>query len=132
MISLTVLVPVYNEQHLVAGLGLYDDLRWAGAPLKLTVQVAAALVAWQAGWRLEAVALPFLGPLALGPLALPATVLWLTLVTNALNLLDGLDGLAAGQAVLAAAALGAVAWLNGEGGLVVLRPTGVAPPVGGA
>lgn len=105
---------------LVAGLGLYDDLRWAGAPLKLTVQVAAALVAWQAGWRLEVVALPFLPPVALGPLALPATVLWLTLTTNALNLLDGLDGLAAGQAVLAAGALGAAAWLNGEGGLVVL------------
>lgn len=105
---------------LVAALGLYDDLRWAGAPLKLAVQVAAALAAVRAGWRLEAVALPGLPALPLGPLAAPATVLWLAFASNAVNLVDGLDGLAAGLALAAAAALGAVAALHGRADAALL------------
>ena len=50
------------------------------------------------GFRIDEVATPFGDPHQLGILALPFTVLWISGVTNALNLIDGLDGLAGGVA----------------------------------
>ncbi len=98
----------------IAGLGLYDDLRGAGAGVKLAVEAAVAAGLYAAGWRIDAVALPLLPPLELGWLSLPVTVLWVAGVTNAVNLIDGLDGLAGGVAALAALALGALAGLGGS------------------
>ena len=46
--------------------------------------------------RIETVSLPWLGDIALGWLSLPATMLWIAAVINAMNLIDGLDGLAGG------------------------------------
>jgi UDP-GlcNAc:undecaprenyl-phosphate GlcNAc-1-phosphate transferase len=82
----------------VAALGLYDDLRGAGARLKFSVQVALALGLYALGFRIELIANPFGPPLALGLLSLPFTLLWVVGVINALNLIDGLDGLAGGVA----------------------------------
>jgi len=82
----------------IAGLGLYDDLRGAGARLKFSVQVALALGLYALGFRIELIANPFGAPLALGLLSLPFTLLWVVGVINALNLIDGLDGLAGGVA----------------------------------
>jgi UDP-GlcNAc:undecaprenyl-phosphate GlcNAc-1-phosphate transferase len=79
-------------------LGLYDDLRGAGARLKFAVQFAVAAGLYVAGFRVELLANPFGEPFALGPLALPFTLLWIVGVINALNLIDGLDGLAGGVA----------------------------------
>jgi UDP-GlcNAc:undecaprenyl-phosphate GlcNAc-1-phosphate transferase len=86
-------------------LGVYDDLR--GAPIwkKLSAETVAALVIWSWGIRIEVIGNP-LGPaLHLGWLGLPVTVLWVVVITNAINLVDGLDGLAATTGILIAAAL---------------------------
>lgn len=83
---------------LIAALGLYDDLRGAGARLKFTVQVAVALGLYALGFRVEVLANPFGLELPLGVLSLPFTVFWVVGVINALNLIDGLDGLAGGVA----------------------------------
>lgn len=77
-------------------LGLYDDLRGAGAALKFLVQFGVAGALFHAGFRIEVMTLPFAGVIHLGPLSLVVTVLWLVGVVNAMNLIDGLDGLAAG------------------------------------
>lgn len=82
----------------IAALGLYDDLRGAGARLKFSVQVAVALALYALGFRIELIANPFGPALPLGLLSLPFTVLWMVGVVNALNLIDGLDGLAGGVA----------------------------------
>jgi UDP-GlcNAc:undecaprenyl-phosphate GlcNAc-1-phosphate transferase len=82
----------------VAVLGLYDDLRGAGAKLKFSVQLALALGLYALGFRIELIANPFGPPVPLGMLSLPFTVLWVVGVINALNLIDGLDGLAGGVA----------------------------------
>ncbi len=82
----------------VVALGLYDDLRGAGARLKFVVQFAVALGLYALGFRIELVANPFGLELSLGLLGLPVTVLWVVGVINALNLIDGLDGLAGGVA----------------------------------
>jgi UDP-GlcNAc:undecaprenyl-phosphate GlcNAc-1-phosphate transferase len=87
---------------LVAAVGLYDDLHGLGARGKLAGETIAALCLWVCGYQVHAIANPFGGPpLELGVFALPLTVLWCVGITNAVNLLDGLDGLAAGVGTVA-------------------------------
>jgi UDP-GlcNAc:undecaprenyl-phosphate GlcNAc-1-phosphate transferase len=87
-------------------LGLYDDLRGARPWQKLSVQLLAAVGLFAAGFRVEILSSPFTPqPFELGWLALPVTVLWLVSVSNAFNLIDGLDGLAAGVGLFASVSL---------------------------
>jgi UDP-GlcNAc:undecaprenyl-phosphate/decaprenyl-phosphate GlcNAc-1-phosphate transferase len=85
----------------IALLGLYDDLRGAGAARKFIVQFLIAGFLYRLGFRIEALANPFGDPIALGWISLPFTLLWMVGVVNALNLIDGLDGLAGGVAFVA-------------------------------
>jgi UDP-GlcNAc:undecaprenyl-phosphate GlcNAc-1-phosphate transferase len=93
--------------------GLVDDVRGLGPLAKLAVQIAAALAVYAAGFRIDALQLPGTGPMPLGWLSLPATLLWVVAVTNAINLIDGLDGLAAGVGFLITATVGAISWYLG-------------------
>ncbi len=95
----------------MVSLGALDDVRGATPRAKLAVQLGVAALMWWADFRADVVATPF-GTLELGLLGFPVTVLWIVGVTNALNLVDGLDGLAGGIALLAAAAIGWVAFRN--------------------
>jgi UDP-GlcNAc:undecaprenyl-phosphate GlcNAc-1-phosphate transferase len=81
--------------------GVVDDI-WGLRPgLKLAAEFAAATVVVACGGcTIEVVSSP-LGPIQLGALAQPAAILWILAVTNAVNLLDGLDGLAAGVVIIA-------------------------------
>ena len=85
----------------IALLGVYDDLRGAGAGRKFTVQFAVAGFMYALGYRIDAVANPFGPELHLGLASLPFTLFWIVGVINALNLIDGLDGLAGGVALVA-------------------------------
>jgi len=82
--------------------GVYDDFRGAAAPLKLTFQIIAAVMVYAAGFRIENLSTPFGDHLSLPALmSFPATILWILVITNAFNLIDGIDGLAAGASVFA-------------------------------
>ena len=80
----------------ICALGLYDDIRGSGAAVKFLAQFAIAGALYFAGFRIDQLALPFLGTLNLGALSLVFTLVWIVGVINAMNLIDGLDGLAAG------------------------------------
>lgn len=82
--------------------GLYDDIRGAKASLKLAVQVGAAVALFCSGISIEEISTPFGVKVPLGILDLPLTLLWVVGLTNAMNLLDGIDGLAAGVGALGA------------------------------
>lgn len=88
--------------------GMFDDLRVATPLQKLAVQVAAGAAVYAAGYSIERVGLPWGPELALGWVAAPVTVIWIVFFTNAVNLIDGRDGVALGVAVLAAVTLAAI------------------------
>ena len=92
---------------LVAGIGLLDDLQGMRAGAKLSAQIAIALVVYGHGQARERLHGPW-GTLALGAWSLPATVLWLVVTINAVNLIDGLDGLASGVAFIGTCAFAAI------------------------
>ncbi len=82
------------------GLGLWDDIRRLSPGVKFAFQALAALIAYMGGIRIEALSLPWMSAWQLGWLSLSATVFWVLLMINAINLIDGLDGLAAGVTFL--------------------------------
>jgi UDP-GlcNAc:undecaprenyl-phosphate GlcNAc-1-phosphate transferase len=89
----------------IVALGSYDDLRGIAVPAKVAGQVLAAGLLILAGVQLLYFWIPGLGVLSLGQdLAVPLTVIWVLAMINAVNLIDGLDGLAAGVVAIAAAA----------------------------
>lgn len=105
---------------LVAALGAYDDIRGVGSLGKLSVQILAASFVITGGLMIHQIRLPFVEPIPLGMFALPVTLLWLVGVTNAVNLIDGLDGLAAGVSAVAAATFAALGMHAGLDAVVVL------------
>jgi UDP-GlcNAc:undecaprenyl-phosphate GlcNAc-1-phosphate transferase len=96
-------------------LGVYDDLRGLSAPAKVAGQILAASLLILFGVQLLFFWWPGLGILSLSPdLAVAATLLWTLLMINAVNLIDGLDGLAAGVVVIAAGAFFTYAFQAGS------------------
>jgi UDP-GlcNAc:undecaprenyl-phosphate GlcNAc-1-phosphate transferase len=86
-------------------LGLVDDARGVRPLTKLLVQTVVGAYLFACGFRIESVSNPFGGPIELGAFALPVTLLWLVGMSNALNLIDGLDGLAAGLSLVSTVGL---------------------------
>jgi len=81
--------------------GLLDDLRGLKPGIKLTIHFIAALFPIAYGFRIEAIRFGGTDVVHLGFLAIPITVLWVVGLTNAFNLIDGVDGLAATCALIA-------------------------------
>jgi UDP-GlcNAc:undecaprenyl-phosphate GlcNAc-1-phosphate transferase len=93
------LLRIYVPACLIFCLGIYDDLRGAGPYLKFSVQAVAATMLFAGGMRVLDLPLIFGSHALPWFVGLPLTVLWVVAVTNAFNLIDGLDGLAAGSAL---------------------------------
>jgi UDP-GlcNAc:undecaprenyl-phosphate GlcNAc-1-phosphate transferase len=91
---LTILGPA----TLVFLLGLYDDFRPVKPYVKFAVQALAGALLFLGGFGVFRLPLLF-GSHEFGWLALPLTILWVLWITNAFNLLDGVDGLASGSAL---------------------------------
>lgn len=108
--------------------GLLDDIRRLNPWTKLLWQLLGAGVAVYFGIEITFVTNPFNGLLPLRYFAVPLTLLWLVGMTNAINLIDGLDGLAAGVTAISAATLFFVALRTHQMGaaLVILALSGAA------
>jgi len=96
---------------MVVGVGTLDDFRPLRPHAKLVVELAAALVVVYAGnCRIAGISVPGRPALMLGAATVPITVLWIVLVTNAVNLIDGIDGLAAGTSAIAFLTIAVIAY----------------------
>ena len=105
---------------LIFATGLVDDFRNLRAPLKFLLQVAAGVLVALGGFTIDALGFPGLAPLQLGWAAWPVTVLWLVGLSNAMNLVDGVDGFAGAITAAAAVALGASALVQGRFGAALV------------
>jgi UDP-GlcNAc:undecaprenyl-phosphate GlcNAc-1-phosphate transferase len=100
--------------------GLLDDLYDFRPGTKLLLQVMGAGAAVSTGLTIDAVSTPFGITLELGALGPLAAFVWILVVTNAFNLVDGLDGLAGGLALIVTSTVALVAVANGHFSAVVL------------
>jgi UDP-GlcNAc:undecaprenyl-phosphate GlcNAc-1-phosphate transferase len=98
------------------GTGIYDDRFGLTAVPKLSLQLLAASIAIASGFAIWRLSVGFGETVVVLPVWLvwPASLLWIVGVTNAINLLDGLDGLAAGVAAIIAATLTVISWQAGQ------------------
>ena len=97
----------------IALVAYLDDVFCWRASVKLLAQVGAALLAVGAGLSLTFLRLPWVGTVPLGWLGPVVTIAWIVAATNAMNFIDGLNGLASGVAAIACLALAAIgAWLG--------------------
>ena len=88
---------------MMCAVGVVDDIRPVSAPAKLAGMVLAGSTLSLVGVSLVVLRIPFVDVVLLSPdLSALATVLWVVLLANALNLIDGLDGLATGIVAIAA------------------------------
>lgn len=97
--------------------GLIDDVRPMRARTKLVLQIVGALILIYSGTTIKFISNPFdsvNGMSDLKWLSIPATIFWIVGVTNAFNLIDGLDGLAAGVASISCLTLFIISVLNGR------------------
>jgi UDP-GlcNAc:undecaprenyl-phosphate GlcNAc-1-phosphate transferase len=96
---------------IVLGVGVVDDLRRIPPSIKFFFQIIAGLIVALTCCKIEGISLPF-GSISLGIWSIPVTVIWVVAITNAINLLDGLDGLAAGTSFIVCLATFGISLFN--------------------
>ena len=97
-------------------ISVYDDIRPRRAAVKFIVHLIGSGIAVGLGVHLND-SIHLIGhEVAIGWLAIPISILWLTGITNAFNLIDGLDGLSAGLALISSASLVAVSLVTKQYG----------------
>jgi len=100
--------------------GFVDDVRGVRVRYKLLAQIAAAGLMCVAGARIESLNFANLFTIRFGLASFPLTILWIIGITNAVNLIDGLDGLAAGICAIACTVVAVFALACGELVLAVM------------
>lgn len=116
------LLGVFASGTIIFFVGLLDDLEPLSPQIKLTIQLIAATIAWYLGVKIITISNPLYHAdfgffkLSIGGQAIPfdplisyfLTVIWIVGITNAINLIDGMDGLATGISLIGAMAIWAV------------------------
>lgn len=108
-------LPIIIGSIIIILTGMLDDVKEISPKLKLLGQIAAAAVVVIMGnIQVEFINLPFGGKIEFGILSIPMTMLWIIGITNAINLIDGLDGLAAGVSTIALFSIAGMSYITGQ------------------
>ena len=104
-------IPIFLGATVIIITGLIDDIKGISPGFKVTGIVLATLIVYfLADVQVTSIGIPFIGLVDLGYWSLPMTLLWVTAITNALNLIDGLDGLATGVSSISLVTIGIIAF----------------------
>lgn len=116
------LIGIFIGSTLLVIMGIVDDVKPLKASLKLVVQLIAALILVYFGFRIDFLTNFFQdsGYIFFNQMSIPMTVIWIIGITNTINLVDGLDGLATGIATIAALTLAYVAYSMGNTPVAIL------------
>jgi UDP-GlcNAc:undecaprenyl-phosphate/decaprenyl-phosphate GlcNAc-1-phosphate transferase len=90
------LAPLFFASLPIIISGIYDDLKGIKATGKLLIQSLSGLILISFGITVAKVEIPFGPVIELGIFSIPVTIIWFIVMTNLINIVDGLDGLAAG------------------------------------
>jgi UDP-GlcNAc:undecaprenyl-phosphate/decaprenyl-phosphate GlcNAc-1-phosphate transferase len=108
-------LPIVIGSLIIVITGMVDDVKEISPKLKLGGQLVAAFIVVVFGnLNVEFINLPFGGKLSFGLLSIPFTMVWIVGITNAINLIDGLDGLAAGVSSIALFSIAGMAVVMGN------------------
>ena len=117
------LLKILGGALIIIVVGMVDDLKEL-TPLQKTLGIVAAAleIYFVAGIHFDEFRIPFLGVIHFGWFSLPMTIFWILAITNAFNLIDGLDGLAAGISIIALGTIGVI-------GFFFLHPNTIYIPI---
>ena len=107
------LLTIWIGGFILVALGILDDVFRLPAMLKFVVQIGAAVIAVVNGVVIDHISIGG-NYVMFGVWRIPITILWIVGLTNAINLIDGLDGLACGVSAISSASLFCVVLLNGD------------------
>lgn len=110
---------VFSGSLIIFLVGFSDDLKPLSAWTKLVAQIAAGLVLFVGGLAIDPITVPFMGSYEIGSASVFITVGWVVMLTNAINLIDGLDGLAGGVSLIAAVTLAVIGSIYGAGSALI-------------
>lgn len=109
---------------LIVATGVVDDIVSLNAWVKLLLQILAAVVAVLHGVRIEVLMNPAFWSatehLILGGWSIPVTIIWIVAITNSVNLIDGLDGLAVGVSTISSVTMLVIALLVADGNVALI------------
>ena len=117
---------------IILGLVCYiDDVKGIPSFVKLIAQIVAAIIVVASGIRIEDISLPFGKIVITGIWSCILTVCWIIGITNAINLIDGLDGLSSGVTLISCLSLLMVFALNGSPLIAIVLITALAGAIVG-
>lgn len=141
LLSVLLFVPINSQLQgillgcvIIVATGAVDDVVSLKAWVKLLLQIAAAGVAVYHGVRIEVLGNPNIlsanDYLTLGSWAVPITILWIVGITNSVNLIDGLDGLAVGVSTISSLTMLVIALLVADSSVAVVLAALVGACIG--
>ncbi|MFJ7728266.1 glycosyltransferase family 4 protein [Neobacillus sp. NPDC097160] len=124
-------LPIIVGSMIIVITGILDDMMELSAKVKFIAQIAAAavVVIW-GGIDVDFINVPFGGKIEFGYLSVPLTIIWIVGITNAINLIDGLDGLAAGVSSIALITISGMAVIMGDGFVTAIASIVLASTLG--
>ncbi|RHW37262.1 undecaprenyl/decaprenyl-phosphate alpha-N-acetylglucosaminyl 1-phosphate transferase [Neobacillus notoginsengisoli] len=99
---------------MIVALGMLDDKYELSAKVKFAGQIIVGCLIVYSGLKVDLLTIPYIGDFELGLWSYPITVFWIVAFTNAINLIDGLDGLSAGISAIGIITIAIMAALAGK------------------
>lgn len=118
------ILPLFLSTSIIILTGVVDDIKEISPRAKvLGILIASLVIYYYAEIRMDMITLPFIGEIKFGILSLPVTLLWIMSITNSINLIDGLDGLASGVSIIALSTMSIVSFffLPTEGLIIFIQ-----------